>query len=188
MRFVVGTAEAGLRLDAFLLRHKVVSSATAARRAIAERIVFVGGRPGKKGLHLGEGQVVEIAGPIQDRVVPVPAAEVPLAVLYADDDLVVVDKPAGLPSHPLRAGEGPSLAGALVARFPECAVGLARSQGRRTRAAPGSRHDRRAGGCAPARRLARPARRPCGAGLRENLSRRGGGALSRIWSPVRRTS
>ena len=122
MRFVVGTAEAGLRLDAFLLRQKVVPSATAARRAIAERIVLVGGRPGKKGMHLGEGQVVEMAESIQDRVVPVPAAEIPLVVLFSDDDLVVVDKPAGLPSHPLRAGEGPSAAGALVARFPECAV------------------------------------------------------------------
>jgi len=39
-------------------------------------------------------------------------------VLYADDDLVVVNKPAGLPSHPLRAGEGPSAAGALVVAFP----------------------------------------------------------------------
>ncbi len=118
----MGKAEAGLRLDAFLVRQTVVPSATAARRAIAEGIVLVGGRLGKKGSHLGEGQVVEIAVPIQDRVVPTPAAEVPLAVLYADDDLVVVDKPAGLASHPLRAGEGPSVAGALVAHFPECAT------------------------------------------------------------------
>jgi 23S rRNA pseudouridine1911/1915/1917 synthase len=118
----VGKAEAGLRLDAFLASQKIVPSATAARRAIARRIVLVDGRPARKGLHLGEGQLVEIAAPIQDRVVPAPAAEVPLPVLYVDDDLVVVDKPAGLPSHPLRAGEGPSAAGALVARFPECAV------------------------------------------------------------------
>jgi 23S rRNA pseudouridine1911/1915/1917 synthase len=110
-----------LRLDAFLLRQKVVPSATAARRVIAEGIVSVDDRPGKKGQHLGEGQIVEIAAPIQDHVAPVPAAEIPLLVLYADDDLVVVDKPAGLPSHPLRAGEGPSAAGALLARFPECA-------------------------------------------------------------------
>jgi 23S rRNA pseudouridine1911/1915/1917 synthase len=122
MRLVVGAAEAGLRLDAFLLRQKLVCSATAARRAIAEGIVSVAGRPGRKGLHLRENQVVEITAPIQDRVVPTPAAEVPLPVLYADDDLVIVDKPAGLPSHPLRAGEGPSAAGALVARFPDCAV------------------------------------------------------------------
>ena len=122
MRFVVAAAEAGLRLDAFLLRQKVVPSATAARRAIAEKTVLVAGRPGEKGMHLGEGQVVEIAAAVQDQVVPMPAAEVPLAVLYADDDLVIVDKPAGLPSHPLRAGEGASAAGALAARFPECAV------------------------------------------------------------------
>jgi len=122
MRFVVSTAEAGLRLDAFLLRQKVVPSATAARRAIAAGIVSVDDRPGKKGQHLGEGQVVEIAASVPDHVAPVPAAEIPLVVLYADDDLVVVDKPAGLPSHPLRAGEGASAVGALLARFPECAV------------------------------------------------------------------
>ena len=121
-RFVVGASEAGLRLDAFLLHHKVVPSASAARRAIAERLVLVAGRPGKKGIRLGEGQVVEITGSIPDQVVPTPAADVPLAVLYADDDLVVVDKPAGLPSHPLRAGEGSSAAGALLARFPECGL------------------------------------------------------------------
>ena len=61
-------------MDAFLLRQKLVPSATAARRAIAENVVLVAGRPGKKGLHLREGQVVEIAAPVQDRVVPTPAA------------------------------------------------------------------------------------------------------------------
>lgn len=120
-RLIVGEAEAGLRLDAFLARQNIVPSATAARRAIADKIVLVGGRLGKKGQHLAQGQVVEIAGAIQDQVVPAPAAEIPLPVLYVDDALVVVDKPAGLPSHPLRAGEGASAAGALVARFPDCA-------------------------------------------------------------------
>ena len=120
-RLVVEATEAGLRLDAFLLRHQLVPSATAARRVIADRIVTVAGRPGKKGLHLGEGQVVEITVPLAEPVAPIPAAEIELMVLYADDDLVVVNKPAGLPSHPLRAGEGPSAAGALLARYPECA-------------------------------------------------------------------
>ena len=120
-RLIVEAAEAGLRLDAFLLRRQVVASANAARRAIADKIVLVAGRVGKKGLHLGQGQVVEITATIAGRVAPEPAAEIALTVLYADDDLVAVNKPAGLPSHPLRAGEGPSAAGGLVARFPECA-------------------------------------------------------------------
>ncbi len=50
-----------------------------------------------------------------------PEPELPLAVLYADAHLVAVDKPAGVPSHPLHAGERGTLANALVARFPECA-------------------------------------------------------------------
>jgi 23S rRNA pseudouridine1911/1915/1917 synthase len=120
-RLIVEAAEAGLRLDAFLVRHKVVTSATAARRAVAGGIVLVAGRVGKKGLHLAQGQTVEVTAAVADRVVPTPAAEVALTVLYADDLLVAVNKPAGVPSHPLRAGEGPSAAGALVARFPECA-------------------------------------------------------------------
>jgi 23S rRNA pseudouridine1911/1915/1917 synthase len=44
-----------------------------------------------------------------------------LVVLYEDADLVAVSKPAGIPSHPLRPGEGGTLAEALVARYPECA-------------------------------------------------------------------
>ena len=50
-----------------------------------------------------------------------PEPDLPLAVLYADAHLVAVDKPAGVPSHPLHAGERGTLANALVARYPECA-------------------------------------------------------------------
>ena len=52
---------------------------------------------------------------------PNPAAQIDLPVLYVDEDVVAVNKPAGLPSHPLRADEEASAVGALLARFPECA-------------------------------------------------------------------
>jgi 23S rRNA pseudouridine1911/1915/1917 synthase len=117
----VEASEAGQRLDAFLCRRNLVASAHAARRAIAAGAVRVDGRPGKKGAHLAEGQQVELTGPLTDRVSPDPAAELDLPVLYVDDDLVAVNKPAGVPSHPLRAHEGASAAGALLSRFPECA-------------------------------------------------------------------
>ena len=58
-------------------------------------------------------------GAEEDFVTPEP--DLPLAVLYADAHLVAIDKPAGVPSHPLHAGERGTLANALVARFPECA-------------------------------------------------------------------
>jgi 23S rRNA pseudouridine1911/1915/1917 synthase len=53
------------------------------------------------------------------RIVPEP--ELPLSVLYCDAQVVAVNKPAGIASHPLRAGETGTLANRLVARFPECA-------------------------------------------------------------------
>jgi 23S rRNA pseudouridine1911/1915/1917 synthase len=45
-----------------------------------------------------------------------------LPVLYTDEALVAVAKPPGIPSHPLKAGEGATVASAIVARFPECAT------------------------------------------------------------------
>jgi 23S rRNA pseudouridine1911/1915/1917 synthase len=43
-------------------------------------------------------------------------------VVAQDDDLVAIDKPAGIASHPLHPGDGPTVASALVACFPECAA------------------------------------------------------------------
>src|SRR5690606_39408210 len=55
-------------------------------------------------------------------VVEAPAADAPsLNILFEDATVVVVDKPAGVPSHPLRPGERGTVANALLARFPEMA-------------------------------------------------------------------
>ena len=124
----VDAAEAGLRLDAFLARRGLFASTAASRRFLAEPAarVRVDGRPARKGERLAAGQRVEVPEPP-----PVAAAgpgstieadpSLALEVLYADEALVAVAKPAGLPSHPLRPGERGTVASALVARFPECA-------------------------------------------------------------------
>ncbi len=124
----VEVGEAGVRVDAFLVRRGLFASAAAARRFLAEAgaAVRVDGRVARKGERLVAGQVVRVVG-----AAPVPApgervaieadASVVLTVLYQDEALVAVAKPAGMPSHPLRAGERGTLASGLVARFPECA-------------------------------------------------------------------
>jgi 23S rRNA pseudouridine1911/1915/1917 synthase len=61
-------------------------------------------------------ELEERAGP------PAPEPEAPLRVLATHARLVVVDKPAGVAVHPLVAEERGTLAGAVVARFPECAA------------------------------------------------------------------
>lgn len=59
-----------------------------------------------------------------------PAGEIPLRVILERDDIVVVEKPAGVPTTALPGREKGTLAGALVARYPEMAhVGSAREPG-----------------------------------------------------------
>jgi 23S rRNA pseudouridine1911/1915/1917 synthase len=110
------------RLDQFIAGRTQLSR-HAARRLIEEGQVRVEGRVARKpGLMLVAGQRVSLSTPPQDprKTPPVPQSELPLEVLYEDGDVVVVNKPAGWPTHPLRPGERGTLASALVARYPEC--------------------------------------------------------------------
>ena len=118
---VVQAAEAGARLDVFLARRAIVPSVAAGRRAVAAGSVRVNGRAAKKGKRLEPGDHVALSEAPAESFALVPTPDVALVLLYQDDAIVVVDKPAGVPSHPLHAGDGPSVASALVARFPECA-------------------------------------------------------------------
>lgn len=123
MHATVDDAGAGVRLDQFVAR-LLGGSVHAARRLILDGRVSLDGRSArgsKKGLHLTPGQTitVEVGATTSDGVTPEPEAA--LEILYCDAHLVAVNKPAGIPSQPLRAGERGTLANALVARFPECA-------------------------------------------------------------------
>lgn len=84
--------------------------------------VRVDGKKVKKGQMVSEGQRVELAcAPLDDEALRVVAQTTELIVVYQDDDLVLVNKPAGIASHPLRRGELGTVANAIVAQFPECA-------------------------------------------------------------------
>lgn len=120
--FTVAPEEIGRRLDQFVAARTGLSRHVA-HRLIEEGGVRVDGRTLRKGgTILSPSQRISLAAPAQDprRTPPVAQPELPLEVLYEDADLVVVSKPAGAPSHPLRPGERGSLASALVARYPEC--------------------------------------------------------------------
>jgi 23S rRNA pseudouridine1911/1915/1917 synthase len=125
LSLVVEPEEAGLRVDSFLVRRNLAPSSAAARRAVASGAVYVDGRTAKKGHRLEAGQRVDFGEPPVTETVLRATPELVLPVLYEDEALVAVDKPANVPSHPLRAGEGATVAGALIARFPECAAASA---------------------------------------------------------------
>ena len=115
---------AGERIDRFLGRVMGGLSVAAAKRMIAAGTVRLDGRTARKGQKLAVGQTVSVAGsgPADASAIVVPDPEVPLVVLQADDLLVAIDKPAGIPSHPLAPGERGTAANGICARFPECAA------------------------------------------------------------------
>jgi 23S rRNA pseudouridine1911/1915/1917 synthase len=88
---------------------------------IDEGAVRVGGQPVAKSRRLAEGDEVEVEGEPQADAPPVPEP-VDFTVAHADDDLVVVVKPAGLVVHPGAGHETGTLAAGLLHRFPEIAT------------------------------------------------------------------
>ena len=103
---------AGQRLDVFLAGP--IGSRSAAGRMIDAGRVHVDGRPRPRRHRLAGGERISLAA-VEERP-EAAAADVPFAVAYEDDSLMVVDKPAGVVVHPARGHPEGTLAQALRGR------------------------------------------------------------------------
>jgi 23S rRNA pseudouridine1911/1915/1917 synthase len=106
----------GKRLDAFLASQLTDISRTRLQRAIDDGDVLVNGRPVKPSYKLRAGDQVEIDLP-EPPPVELLAEAIPLNIIHEDDDLIVVDKPAGMVVHPGAGIESGTLANALAYHF-----------------------------------------------------------------------
>ena len=97
MRLIADTA--GERLDAFLARSVPGLSRSAAQKLLDEGCVSLMGRPGKKNDRLNTGDWVELTVP-EPKPVDVAPREIPLDIVYEDEDVAVINKPKGLVVHP----------------------------------------------------------------------------------------
>lgn len=101
-----------------MLCERLGLSRAQAKRLFAGGEVRRNGRRADKGELVALGDRIELGNELSDPHAR-PDPDLPLSVVYDDAWLVVVDKPAGMPCHPLRPGELGCLANALVARYPE---------------------------------------------------------------------
>jgi 23S rRNA pseudouridine1911/1915/1917 synthase len=108
-----------MRVDVWLASALELSR-TRVKELLEKGAVRIGGRPPRKGDRTVAGARVEVTLPDEDPR-PVPQPELSLDVIHLDPQLVAVDKPSGMPSHPLEPGERGTVVNALVARHPECA-------------------------------------------------------------------
>jgi 23S rRNA pseudouridine1911/1915/1917 synthase len=104
--------DAGMRLDAFLAAREATPSRAAAQRLIEAGAVQVDGRARPKNHRVAVGERISVAAPEKPEAAAGPEA-VELRIVYEDDHLLVVDKPAGLVTHPAAGHRGTTLVEAL---------------------------------------------------------------------------
>ena len=120
--FSASAEDAGKRVDQFLVSRFADISRARIQQLIRHGLVLVNGAPARPSLLLRGAETVEITGEVERPPLRAIAEPIPLDILYEDDDVAVVNKPAGMMVH---AGSGATedqrnrgtLVNALVYRF-----------------------------------------------------------------------
>ena len=103
----------GERLDAFLARSVGDLSRSAAQKLIEDGLVSRNGKPGKKNDKLSVGDTISYEIP-EPKAVDIAPKEIPLDIVYEDEDLLVINKPKGLVVHPAAGHQDDTLVNGLL--------------------------------------------------------------------------
>jgi 23S rRNA pseudouridine1911/1915/1917 synthase len=113
--FVVASHAAGNRLDVVLAAEFPEVSRTQFTRQVSEGAVTVNGQPASPSRKLRVGEQVAWTPPIPRASSDAQAQDIPLHVVYEDECLLIINKPAGLVVHPAAGHEDGTLVNALLA-------------------------------------------------------------------------
>lgn len=116
--FVVDETAAGERLDRWLASLPGAPTRSQIAAAIAEGLVTVAERPAKAGQRLRAGERVVFRRRPREEVTTVAAEDIALDVLYADEHLVAINKPAGMVVHPAVGNRRGTLVNAILHAYP----------------------------------------------------------------------
>lgn len=119
--FVVPLESAGRRLDQWLAAQLPEASRARVQQLIEQNKVLVNGRATKPSLRLRGGEQLRITGPAELPPLNATPEDIPLDVVYEDDGLAIVNKPAGMSVHRgsgrNESGSRGTLVNALLHRF-----------------------------------------------------------------------
>lgn len=116
LRLAVASGDAGERLDRFLAGQLPDLSRTRIQSLVDHGRITVNGAPGKRSYRVEEGDAVVIEIPAPSAAAAQPE-RIPLAILYQDDDVAVVNKPAGMIVHPGAGAKSGTIVNALLHEF-----------------------------------------------------------------------
>lgn len=98
IKYKISDEAAGIRIDKFLAEQGD-RTRSFYQKAVEEQKVLVNDRPVKNNYKLRPGDVITIE-PIEEEVLDVKPENIPLDILYEDDDVLIVNKPKGMVVHP----------------------------------------------------------------------------------------
>lgn len=120
VEFIVQNA--GERLDKLVVEQLQQLSRAQVQALIKDGFVTVDGAQVKPGVRLKGGERIHVTIPMREENESVQPEDIALEVVYEDDDLAVIDKPAGMTVHPGVGDETGTLVSAIIARWPQIAT------------------------------------------------------------------
>lgn len=99
-RLEVDAGQAPVRIDRYMSEHMEDTSRSRVQQAIKEGYVTVNGEPAKANYAVRPGDVISFSMPYRRRGLEIVPQDIPLDIVYEDEDVLVVDKPAGMVVHP----------------------------------------------------------------------------------------
>ena len=106
--------ENGKRLDAYISSINEELTRTAAQRLIEQGNVFVNGKIQKVSYKVSVGDVI-IIEEVKPQEIELKAQEIPIEIIYEDNDIIVVNKPKGMVVHPANGNPDGTLVNAIMA-------------------------------------------------------------------------
>ncbi len=111
--FTIGKSQTGQRLDVFMAQKDTGLSRSQVKHVVEEGDVLVNGLVPKVSQKLKEGDIVELTlNPAKDSIAV--AQDIPLDIVYEDEAIIVVNKPAGMVVHPALGNPDNTLVNALL--------------------------------------------------------------------------
>ena len=114
--------ESGVRLDRYISDHLPDLSRAAVQRLIGDAQIRVDGIARKASYHVQVGETITVRVPPPAPATP-RAEKIPLDILYEDDDLIVINKLAGMVVHPAAGHSQGTLVNAILAHSPHLNIG-----------------------------------------------------------------
>lgn len=113
IRFTVNRNQRGQRLDVFLTQNDAALSRSQVKRVVEEGDVLVNGIVPKVSQRLKEGDIISLhLKPAKEAIAS--AQDIPLSIVYEDEAIIVVNKPAGMVVHPAPGNPENTLVNALL--------------------------------------------------------------------------